>query len=113
MVDKAQISLLLVASPPPTERVTQLILRHFEIAGPSLSVRMGTVCHSQVITIDASLTGWGTAFEGRLACGIWTRAVRLIACNCHAHLVSKAGSVISSKSPSHAFRWSSIYYTEP
>ncbi len=36
-----------------------------------------------------------------------------IACACHAHLVSKAGSVISSTSPSRAFRWSSIYYTEP
>ncbi len=27
-----------------------------------------------------------------------------------AHLVSKAGSVISNKSPSRAFRWSGIYY---
>ncbi len=45
---------------------------------------------------------------------IWVcRAARLIKCNCHAHLVSKAGSVISSKSPSPAFRWSSIHYTEP
>ncbi len=41
------------------------------------------------------------------------RAARLIECDCHAHLVSKASSVISSKSPSPAFRWSSIYYTEP
>ncbi len=29
------------------------------------------------------------------------------------HLVSSAGSVISSKSPSPAFRWSGIQYTEP
>ncbi len=41
-----------------------------------------------------------------LACGLevakWTdiRAARYIACDCHAHLVSKAGSVISNKSPS-------------
>ncbi len=31
----------------------------------------------------------------------------------HAHLVSEAGSVISGKSPSPVFRWSSIYSTEP
>uniref|UniRef100_A0A673G144 Solute carrier family 45 member 4 n=1 Tax=Sinocyclocheilus rhinocerous TaxID=307959 RepID=A0A673G144_9TELE len=43
----------------------------------------------------------------------YTRAARLIECDSHAHLVSKAGSVISSKSPSPAFRWSSIYFTEP
>ncbi len=29
------------------------------------------------------------------------------------HFVSKSGSVISSKSPSLSFRWSSIYYTDP
>ncbi len=38
-------------------------------------------------------------------------AVQIIECD-NAHLVSKAGSVISSKSPSRAFRWSGIYYTE-
>ncbi len=42
-----------------------------------------------------------------------TRAAWFIECDCHAHLVSKAGSVISSKSPSPVFRWSSIYFTEP
>ncbi len=31
----------------------------------------------------------------------------------YAHHVCKASSVISSKSPSRALRWSSIYYTEP
>ncbi len=36
------------------------------------------------------------------------RAVQIIECDDHAHLVSKAGSVISSKSPSPAFRWSGI-----
>ncbi len=41
------------------------------------------------------------------------RAARLIECDCYAHLVSKASSVIGSKSQSPAFRWSSIYYTEP
>ncbi len=46
--------------------------------------------------------------------GIVHRASRLIECDIHAHLISKAGgSVISSKSPSPAFRWSSVYYTEP
>ncbi len=42
-----------------------------------------------------------------------SRAARLIECDSHVHLVSKAGSVISGKSPSYAFRRSSIYYTEP
>ncbi len=37
-----------------------------------------------------------------------TGAGRYIACDCHAHLVSKAGSVISGKSPSPAFKWSGI-----
>ncbi len=44
---------------------------------------------------------------------VLTRDTRLIECYFHAHLVSKAGSVIRSKSPLPAFRWSSIYYTEP
>jgi len=30
----------------------------------------------------------------------------------YAHLISKAGSLISSKSPSPAFRWSGIYYKD-
>ncbi len=30
----------------------------------------------------------------------------LIACDYHAHLASKAGSVIGTKSPSPVFRWS-------
>ncbi len=47
-----------------------------------------------------------------LCMNIHNRASRLIKCDCHVHPVSKAGSVISSKSPSRAFRWSSIYYTE-
>ncbi len=33
------------------------------------------------------------------------------ACDSHVHLVSKAGSVIGSKSP--AFKWSGSKYTEP
>ncbi len=35
------------------------------------------------------------------------RAARYIACDSHAHLVSKDGSVISRKSPSAVFKWSS------
>ncbi len=35
-----------------------------------------------------------------------TRAVQLIECDCHEHLISKTGSVIGGKSPSPAFRWS-------
>ncbi len=37
-----------------------------------------------------------------------TRAARYIACDSHAHLVSKDGSVISAKSPSPVFKWSGI-----
>jgi len=36
---------------------------------------------------------------------LYIRAARLIARYCYAHLISKAGSLISSKSPSPAFRW--------
>ncbi len=35
------------------------------------------------------------------------RAVQLITCDSHAHLVSKAGSVIGGKSPSPVFKWTS------
>ncbi len=41
------------------------------------------------------------------------RTGQYIACDCHVHLVSKAGSVIRSKSASPAFRWSGSVYTEP
>ncbi len=44
---------------------------------------------------------------------VCTRAAGLIEGDSHAHLVSKDGSVISSKSPSCAFRRSGVYYTEP
>ncbi len=44
---------------------------------------------------------------------IYTRAVQLIEFNYHAHLVSKACFLISSRSPSPAFRWRGNYYTEP
>ncbi len=37
-----------------------------------------------------------------------SRAAWLIECDFHAHFVSKAGSVISSKSPSPAFRWAAF-----
>ncbi len=36
------------------------------------------------------------------------RAARYFACESHAHLVSKAGPVISRKSPSAVFKWSGI-----
>ncbi len=42
-----------------------------------------------------------------------TRAGRYIECDDHAHLVNKAGSMISGNSPSPAFKWSGINYTEP
>ncbi len=37
-----------------------------------------------------------------------TRTARYIACDSHAHLVSKDGSVVSRKSPSPVFKWSGI-----
>ncbi len=39
---------------------------------------------------------------------ITSKAARYIACDSHAHLVSKDGSVISRKSPSAVFKWSGI-----
>lgn len=33
---------------------------------------MGVACHRQMITTDASLSGWGAVFEGRPPCGVWT-----------------------------------------
>ncbi len=36
---------------------------------------------------------------------ISVRAARYIACDSHAHLISKDGSVISRKSPSAVFKW--------
>ncbi len=33
-------------------------------------VSMGVVCHHQMT--DASVSGWGAAFEGRPACGVWS-----------------------------------------
>ncbi len=38
---------------------------------------------------------------------ILSRAVQLIACDSHAHLISKAGSVIGGTFPSPVFSWSS------
>ncbi len=35
-------------------------------------VRMGTIHRRQMVTTDASLTGWGAVFEGRPVCGVWT-----------------------------------------
>ncbi len=35
-------------------------------------VRMGVICHRQMITTDASLSGWGAVFEGRMAYGVWS-----------------------------------------
>ncbi len=39
---------------------------------------------------------------------VYIRAARYIACDTHAHLVSKDGSVISRKSTSPVFKWSGI-----
>ncbi len=35
-------------------------------------VRMGAIHRRHMITMDASMTGWGTVFEGRTARGEWT-----------------------------------------
>ncbi len=34
---------------------------------------MVEIHHCQMVTTDASLTDWGMVFEGRPACGVWTR----------------------------------------
>ncbi len=41
-----------------------------------------------------------------VVCDVTTRAVQLIEFDSHAHLVSKAGSVIGAKSPSPVFKLS-------
>ncbi len=46
--------------------------------------------------------------RGHRTCSPANRAGRYISCDMHAHLVSKAGSLISGKSPSPVFKWSSI-----
>ncbi len=35
-------------------------------------VRMGAIHHRQMVTTDASLTGWGAVLKGRPTCGVWT-----------------------------------------
>ncbi len=35
-------------------------------------VRMGMIHLRQMVSTDASLTGWGAVFEGRPVCGLWT-----------------------------------------
>ncbi len=35
-------------------------------------VKMEVDSHRQMITTDASLSGWGAVFEDRPACGVWT-----------------------------------------
>ncbi len=37
-----------------------------------IGVRMGVICRRQIITTDASLSGWGAVFEGRPAYGVWS-----------------------------------------
>ncbi len=44
-------------------------------------------------------------------CCLWPRAGRYISVDTHAHLVSKAGSLISGKFPLPAFKWSRISLT--
>ncbi len=57
---------------------------------------------------------WNLYNDFQLFLTIWIlliliRAAGYIACDCHAYLISKAGSVISNKSPSRAFRWVQHY----
>ncbi len=33
---------------------------------------MGVICRRKMITTDASLSGWGTVFDGRLAYSVWS-----------------------------------------
>ncbi len=35
-------------------------------------VRMRAIHRHQMVTTDASLTGWGSVFKGSLSCGVWT-----------------------------------------
>ncbi len=64
---------------------------------------------SNTVSVQISLTLWtlnpGTASS---CSAVWTRAVQLIEFDSHAHLVSKAGSVIGAKSPSPVFKLSAV-----
>ncbi len=69
-------------------------------------------------TCKSFVRRWNTIYdildENRDACNCpiycqvnnTSRAVQLIACDFHVHLVSKAGSVIGGKSLSPVFKWS-------
>ncbi len=39
---------------------------------PSFILSVGVICHRQMITTDASLSGWGAVLEGRPAYGVWS-----------------------------------------
>ncbi len=76
---------------------------------------MNSIDQKHLFEIKIFCINWASLLFTVLFTGksVSIRAMQLITCDCHAHLVSKAGSVISSKSPSRAFSWSGIYYTEP
>ncbi len=57
----------------PNQGVAQLLLCPLKMARPHIfTVGMGAIHHRHMITTDASMTGWGTVFEGRPARREWT-----------------------------------------
>ncbi len=58
----------------PNQGVAHLLSHPFNKAPFFLQrgIMMGAIHRRQMVTTDASLTGWGAFFERGLACGVWT-----------------------------------------
>ncbi len=75
LVDEVPEYSSLLAVPLPTKNVRRLFPRSFSVVGSQISPEWstyGVICHRQMITTDASLSGWGAVFKGRPAYGVWS-----------------------------------------
>ncbi len=75
LVDERPETTPLITSHSPNQRVAQLISAPCTMRDPAFlqsGVSMGAIHRRHMITTDASMTGWGTVFEGRPAHGEWT-----------------------------------------
>ncbi len=69
--------------------------------------RQTVLQHTLIMRGEGIRWSWTIFYILTIELDMQIRAVQLIECDSHAHLVSKASSVIGTKSPSPAFRWSS------
>ncbi len=75
LVDERPETTPLINSHSPNQCVAQLISAPCTMRDPAFlqsGVSMGAIHRRHMITTDASMTGWGTVFEGRPAHGQWT-----------------------------------------